>query len=210
VDANPEGKAVLSATVADDDWQHRFTFLRLQPSLIWADESRPNCFGGTVEPVTDHPLPTCEAGESAQDGPQIASEEKRPTSAPLNQDFDYLDDLMDMLQDPSEHEKESSTENLLIETAPSQDTGGLAFMEWLREGISNHRLMINDSKAKVHTVDGTFFLVTPGIFQCYVGERLNCKTGAEKTKHGGSCNATLSGWTSTKNEITGKTFGPVQ
>lgn len=27
--------------------------------------------------------------------------------------------------------------------------------------------MLNDSKARVHTVNGTFFLVTPGIFQRY-------------------------------------------
>ena len=45
-----------------------------------------------------------------------------------------------------------------------------AFIEWLREGIQNHRLLVNDSKAKIHTVDGTFFLVTPGIFQRYVTE----------------------------------------
>ena len=47
---------------------------------------------------------------------------------------------------------------------------GLAFLEWLRDGIHTHRLVVNDSKAKVHTVDGTFFLVTPGIFQRYAAE----------------------------------------
>lgn len=42
VEATPEGKAVWNGIVTDGDWQHRFTFLRLQPTLIWADELRPD------------------------------------------------------------------------------------------------------------------------------------------------------------------------
>jgi integrating conjugative element relaxase (TIGR03760 family) len=170
VDATPEGKAVWSATVADDNWQHRFTFLRLQPSLIWADEPRPECFSGTVEPMIDHPLPTSEPSESSTDGPQIAADEKRPTTAHLDEDFHYLGDLMDMLEEPGQLETESSTGNLQSTTVPPQDAIGLAFLEWLRDGVRSHRLVINDSNAKVHTVEGYFFLVTPGIFQRYAAE----------------------------------------
>lgn len=170
VDATPEGKAVWSATVTDEGWQHRFTFLRLQPSLIWADEPRPECFSGAVEPMMDHSLPTGEASESAPDRPRTTPEEKKPAPVPLNQDFDYLDDLMDMLQEPGELEDGPSTGSLQSATAPPQDAVGLAFIEWLREGIHSHRLVVNDSKAKIHTVKGTFFLVTPGIFQRYAAE----------------------------------------
>lgn len=172
VDATPEGKAVWSATVAEDDWQHGFTFLRLQPSLIWADESRPNCFRGTIEPMTVDPLRTSETSEASTVKQQTTEDEKRPAAAPQNQDFEYLEDLMDMFREPSEYVKEPLPENLRLETTQSEDTGGLSFMEWLREGIRSHRLLINDSKAKIHTVDGTFFLVTPGIFQRYVAEHL--------------------------------------
>ncbi|WP_460421772.1 MobH family relaxase [Pseudomonas sp. ZL2] len=170
VDATPEGKAVWGATVADNGWQHRFTFLRLQPSLIWADESRPECFGGTVEPMMEHPLPAGETCESALDRPQPTPEEKQPVPEHPNQDFDYLDDLMDMLQEPSEVETGPSAGSLQSTTAPPKDAEGLAFLEWLRKAVLNHRLVVNDSKAKVHTVDGTFFLVTPGIFQRYAAE----------------------------------------
>lgn len=170
VDATPGGKAVWSANVTDDDWQHRFTFLRLQPSLIWADEPRPDCFKGTVEPMMEHSLPTGETCESALDLPQPTPEGKQPVPEHPNQDFDYLDDLIDMLQEPSEVETGPSAESLYSTAAPPQDVAGLAFLEWLREGIHSHRLMVNDSKAKVHTVDGTFFLVTPGIFQRYAAE----------------------------------------
>ncbi|WDY55786.1 MobH family relaxase [Pseudomonas sp. PSKL.D1] len=170
VDATPEGKAVWNANVIDDDWQHRFTFLRLQPSLIWADAPRPDCFKGTVEPMMEHPLPAGETCESALDRPKPTPEKKQPVSEHQNQNFDYLDDLMVMLQEPSELETGPSAGNLQSTIEPPKDAEGLAFLEWLREGVLKHRLVVNDSKAKVHTVDGTFFLVTPGIFQRYAAE----------------------------------------
>ncbi|WNN39116.1 MobH family relaxase [Pseudomonas inefficax] len=170
VEATPEGKAVWSATVTDSDWQYRFTFLRLQPSLVWADEPRPEYFRGTVEPTMDPPLPSDEARQSALAGPQIAVVEQQPAAVPLNQEFDYLDDLMGMLEEPAELQAGPTAAGLPPTTSPEQDAEGLAFIEWLREGIRSHRLVVNDSKAKVHTVDGTFFLVTPGIFQRYVAD----------------------------------------
>jgi len=38
-------------------------------------------------------------------------------------------------------------------------------MTWLRTGIQLRRLVINDAKALVHTVAGTAFLVSSGVFQ---------------------------------------------
>ncbi|WP_439254027.1 MobH family relaxase [Pseudomonas monteilii] len=170
VDATPEGKAVWNAIVTDNGWQHRFTFLRLQPSLIWADAPRPTCFSGAVVPIMDGPLPTSQTSESPPDLPPAVPEAKQPGATLRNQEFDYLDDLMDMLQEPSEHESGLASEETQSTTAPPQDAVALAFLEWLREGVHSHRLVINDSKATVHTVDGTFFLVTPGIFQRYATE----------------------------------------
>lgn len=177
VEATPEGKAVWNATVTEGDWQHRFTFLCLQPSMIWADELRPEYFSGTVEATMDPPL-SGEARESALGRPQIAALEQHHTAVPLTQDFDYLDDLMDMLQEPAELKAGPAAESLQPTTSPGQDDAGLVFIEWLREGIHSHHLVINDSKAKVHTVDGTFFLVTPGIFQRYAAEHLGQPDGA--------------------------------
>ncbi|WP_409265121.1 MobH family relaxase [Pseudomonas sp. KCJK8521] len=183
VEATPESKAVWNATVTDGDWQHRFTFLRLQPSLIWANESRPDCFSGTVEPMMDSALPTDDVRESALAGPQIAAveQQQQPASVPLNQEFDYLDDLMDMLQEPAEFQAGPVAESFQPTTAPDPDDAGLAFIEWLREGVHSHRLVVNDSKAKVHTVDGTFFLVTPGIFQRYVAEHPDSAEASPKS-----------------------------
>ncbi|TPB79328.1 MobH family relaxase [Burkholderia pseudomallei] len=58
--------------------------------------------------------------------------------------------------------------------APAQSNtttpSGEHFIAWLREGIQTRRLIINDAKALVHTVAGTVFLVSPGIFQRYAQE----------------------------------------
>lgn len=45
-------------------------------------------------------------------------------------------------------------------------------MVWLRHGIHSRKLIINDSKALVHTVANTVFLVSPGVFQRYAQEHL--------------------------------------
>jgi len=47
---------------------------------------------------------------------------------------------------------------------------GQGFVDWLRTGIASRRIIINDTKAQVHTVAGTAMLVTPGIFKRFVQE----------------------------------------
>ncbi|WPM28243.1 MobH family relaxase [Pseudomonas sp. P1B16] len=182
VDATPEGKAVWGAAVTDGDWQNRFTFLRLQPSLIWAEEPRPAYFGGTVDPTMDDPVPISRTSKSTQHWPQPGPEEKYPDVNHATQDCDCLEDLMDMLQEPVELKSESNTACLQRAAPPSQNTVGLAFLKWLRDGIHTHRLVINDSRAKVHTVDGTFFLVTPGIFQRYAVEHPEQSDGVDQSE----------------------------
>ncbi|MGP0148411.1 MobH family relaxase [Pseudomonas oryzihabitans] len=47
---------------------------------------------------------------------------------------------------------------------------GQAFIAWARQGVLSHTLVINDAKALIHTVDGTAFLVSPGLFKRYALE----------------------------------------
>ncbi|WP_296180314.1 MobH family relaxase [Pseudomonas sp. UBA1879] len=56
--------------------------------------------------------------------------------------------------------------------APSTQTVdlGQGFVDWLRTGLASRRIIINDTKALVHTVAGTAMLVTPGIFKRFVQE----------------------------------------
>ena len=57
-----------------------------------------------------------------------------------------------------------------IDDTPSGDH----LIRWLRQSIRTRKIIINEAKAKVHTVGGSVFLVTPGIFQRYSQEFLQC------------------------------------
>ena len=47
---------------------------------------------------------------------------------------------------------------------------GEHFTSWLKQGVASRRLIINDAKALVHTVNDTAYLVSPGVFQRYAQE----------------------------------------
>lgn len=68
----------------------------------------------------------------------------------------------------TDHTTEPSTKT----DNPSTNTAdlGQAFIAWARQGVLSHTLVINDAKALIHTVDGTAFLVSPGLFKRYALE----------------------------------------
>ena len=180
VDANSEGKAVWKAAIVDGDWQQQFTFLRLQPSLIWGEETRPPEFGGTVDPILDRepdqtlPLAPTVANTPTPPAPYESSLHNSRSSEPPGiyppeaDDSDYLGSLLELFEMPD------SEQGVALASAPNtkeqNNDLGKHFLEWLRAGLQSHALIINDSRAKVHTVDDTYFLVTPGIFQRYAME----------------------------------------
>ncbi|MPQ67974.1 DNA-binding domain-containing protein [Pseudomonas sp. MWU12-2319] len=54
--------------------------------------------------------------------------------------------------------------------AAFKSSAGMQFVGWIREGLKSERLRLNEAKALLHTVDGTVFLVSPGLFQRYAQE----------------------------------------
>ncbi|VFR95043.1 Pyruvate/2-oxoglutarate dehydrogenase complex, dihydrolipoamide acyltransferase (E2) component, and related enzymes [plant metagenome] len=73
--------------------------------------------------------------------------------------------------------------------APPSSTvqpSGEHFMAWLKQGIASRRLIINDSKALIHTVSDTAYLVSPGLFQRYAREYPQVEGWASQDK--------LQGW----------------
>jgi integrating conjugative element relaxase (TIGR03760 family) len=67
-------------------------------------------------------------------------------------------------------------ENAQLKATQQSDNAadlGERFWQWLTTGLANHSLVINDTKAPVHTVNGTWFLVSPGIFKRFSKEILN-------------------------------------
>ncbi|WP_132832994.1 MobH family relaxase [Pseudomonas sp. JUb52] len=57
---------------------------------------------------------------------------------------------------------------------------GQAFIDWARHGVLSHKLVINDAKAMIHTVDGTAFLVSPGLFKRYALEHPHLQKEAKE------------------------------
>ncbi|EOX8513940.1 conjugal transfer nickase/helicase domain-containing protein [Salmonella enterica] len=51
------------------------------------------------------------------------------------------------------------------EPLPPSDTD---FMHWLRNGLSENKIVVNDTLARVHMVEGKAFLVSPEIFKLYI------------------------------------------
>ncbi|RON67253.1 MobH family relaxase [Pseudomonas fluorescens] len=181
VESTHEGKAIWTALVAQGDWQQSFTFLRLQPALIWGNEDRPEAFSGTVSvAVDDHPT---DAPASPAAPKTVSTEARQSPSQPeplQMEDADYLGSLLDMFEIGEPEVRETPSENALEVSSFPSDNPGQVFLNWVKEGIQSHKLIINDSKAKIHTVSGTVFLVTPGLFQRYVQEFPGISKGVDQ------------------------------
>ncbi|KTT25425.1 MobH family relaxase [Pseudomonas rhizoryzae] len=72
----------------------------------------------------------------------------------------------------------AATTNSRAESITTADLGQ-AFIAWSRQGVLSHKLLINDAKAMIHTVDGTAFLVSPGLFKRYAQEHPHLEIDAK-------------------------------
>ncbi|MEO8644919.1 helicase/relaxase domain-containing protein, partial [Pseudomonas sp.] len=181
VESTPEGKAIWTALVAQGNWQQSFTFLRIRPALIWGSKDRPAAFSGTVSiEVDDHPN-DAPVSPPAPKASGTGSHQNQSLEDPLAmEDADYLGTLLDMFEIGEPEVRETPSENALEFSCPPSDNPGQVFLNWVKKGIQSHKLIINDSKAKIHTVSGTVFLVTPGLFQRYVQEFPGISQGADQ------------------------------
>lgn len=198
IQTNAQDKAIWKATIDNGlGWRNTFTLLRLSPALIWTDANdRPAAYSGTVQ-VDESGTPDAQSLPSTlQKPPQVDS--ATPFAATTNALFEHLPPstsdpaevealmaLLDNIKAPLESRPDTSpsqpetpladagnedvTETL---TAPPRQKIelGQGFVDWLKEGIAARRIIINDTKALVHTVAGTAMLVTPGVFKRFVLE----------------------------------------
>lgn len=70
----------------------------------------------------------------------------------------------------------STNEPIHIPPGPSAEH----FLAWLQNRIQMRKLIINDARALVHTVAGTAYLVSPGVFQRYAQEHPQVATLAKQ------------------------------
>lgn len=204
VQPTPDGKAIWKATVTSDaGWSHAFTFLKLSPAMIWDAADRPAPFAGRVQVEEEQAEPQAPA---VADVPRAEGIDAAPAStAPIASAATDpgVAALLDLLGDttaptapeiPSCPVAEPEPAPLTVpppqmNLVPSQDRAepsGAHFMTWLRQSIQTRKLIINDAKALVHTVAGTAYLVSPGVFQRYAQEYLQVAALAKQEK--------LEGW----------------
>ncbi|MGV4935269.1 MobH family relaxase [Serratia nematodiphila] len=112
-----------------------------------------------------------------------------PTPAPGQPQPDAMEDLLSMISaqesPPSVHSEIDSAQPEVMPSVQAETPSAAPpahppptpaqpsathFLAWLKNGIATRKLIINDAKALVHTVDGTGYLVSPGVFQRYVQE----------------------------------------
>lgn len=179
VESTPEGKAIWTALVAQGNWQQSFTFLRLQPALIWGNDDRPEAFSGTVSVAADDHSNDVSVSPPARKAGGTGPHQNQSLEDPMAmEDADYLGTLLDMFELADPEASDAPSESALEISIPPSNNPGQVFLNWVKEGILSHKLIINDSKAKIHTVSGTVFLVTPGLFQRYAQEFPGISQGA--------------------------------
>ncbi len=96
------------------------------------------------------------------------------------EDADYLGSLLDMFELDEPEANDALSESADDTSTLQSDSPGQTFLNWVKEGILSHKLIINDSKAKIHTVGGSVFLVTPGLFQRYAQEFPGVSQGSDR------------------------------
>ena len=183
-----DGKAIWNATVTSDTgWSYSFTFLKLSPALIWEAGARPEPFtgsvtvdvqdkpvnsAGTANVISTPPSPPTNAISQAQSKPNPPAPPAPGRAAP-----DSVDMLMDLFGSPPPYFEElDAMEDMELKaiqapTIPNiVEPSGAHFMEWFTKGVQSHRIITNDKKALVHSVNDTLYLVTPGIFRRYAQE----------------------------------------
>ena len=189
----PDGKAIWKATVTSDaGWSHSFTFLKLSPALVWEAADRPAPFAGRVQVDADQDEPapqTTAAAPSAGPGEAMPATVAPVAPTAADNGVDALLDLLDLAPapvvaasapaarpetDPQSARMPAPKPAAAPAATPSDchEPSGEHFMGWLRQGIQSRKLVINDAKALVHTVAGTAYLVSPGVFQRYAQEHL--------------------------------------
>ncbi|MBF7052845.1 helicase/relaxase domain-containing protein [Halomonas sp. KAO] len=184
---NAEGRSVWKCAIEMGEWKTELSMLKVHKSLVWSGDEQPDVFSGNVEPV--------EADKGSRvDGEEYPAPDKYEEPSPA-EESDKLEgknnaeptrgNLEDSILDIAIGDAEKAVPNLERKLAPSPADGdesslhdassgqasyGEAFFSWLRDGLRTHKILMNDSKALVHAVDGMLLVVSPKVFKRYCQE----------------------------------------
>ncbi|EAS1760860.1 relaxase [Salmonella enterica] len=190
VTPSPEGRAIWSCDVrSGSGWTPNcsLTLLRLMPSTIWPDAgNRPAVFSGTVTP----------SGEvtGKQEISAVASANSiKPVTEKTNSNLTdiafslFTDVAVDESARPANTPETDVYGSNNGNASEAKQTAQLPvasllpdghndlpspsdtdFIHWLRKGLQENKIVVNDTLARVHMVEGSAFLVSPEIFKLYV------------------------------------------
>ncbi|TDN98851.1 MobH family relaxase [Halomonas ventosae] len=177
---NPDGRSVWKCSVEVGEWRTELFMLKVHKSLVWSGDEEPEVFSGSVGAI--------DVGESCE-GCQLARQQRKDQEQgdkpAIPETLESQDDLEasildivtggdekaapDMERQPSRNPDEGA-EKLAGQASPGQSSSGEEFLAWLRGGLKNHKVLMNDSKALVHAVDGMLLVVSPKVFKRYCQE----------------------------------------
>ncbi|WP_300273463.1 MobH family relaxase [Halomonas sp.] len=177
---NPEGRSVWKCRVEMGEWRADLSMLKVHKSLVWSGDEEPEVFSGSVEAID-----VGEIGEGGQPARQHRKDQEKgekPATAETSESQDDLESSIldiatggdekaapDMERQPSRNPDEGA-EKLAGQASPGQSSSGEEFLAWLRGGLKTHKVLMNDSKALVHAVDGMLMVVSPRVFKRYCQE----------------------------------------
>ncbi|NWB98352.1 TraI domain-containing protein [Pseudomonas gingeri] len=117
----------------------------------------------------DHPERDTHEATRANAG-LIPTERPDPSVAPTDNKTESPPGMAPRSAVASSAKKTAQSNAHTAQPDASPEVLGKTFMKWLRQGVLTNKIIVNDATAKVHSVVGTAFLVSPGIFQRYADE----------------------------------------
>lgn len=170
-------KAVWKVTVFAKDWPnaHTLTVLRFHADRLWPDpDARPAPFDGAVTPVADDEA-SVPANQEQEPSRQTEGENSttRPTTTDKGSPTIPVTQKPQATQRPGgQSQKENKTQ--ATEAKEENYDPGIAFLDWLRQGITTRSFEINSVNARIHMVPEGMLLVSPAIFKDF--DRENWET----------------------------------
>ncbi|RCV85975.1 MobH family relaxase [Billgrantia montanilacus] len=158
--------------------------------------------GGVVERAAHEAVPQVTSHSSVPTGNHAHEQEPEPQdmgreklgAETANIELD-VDDIVSLItgKDCSDYRTDNgevdshASPSAKLETVEREGRGGTqdlgqAFFHWLSSGLVSKKIIVNDAKAAVHVVEGTYFLVSPGIFRRFCNEQFGSDSQWEKVQ----------------------------
>ncbi|WP_416139230.1 MobH family relaxase [Halomonas sp. HK25] len=170
---NPEGRSVWKCRVELGEWSAELSMIKVHKSLVWSGAEAPEELAGSVQVLDGGQAQQGEPAVTPSD--EVAASASRESSEAKSTSDDLETSILELAagsgeEEPPAQDEQSEENDRAGETDSVPGSSGEDFLEWMRNGLSSHKILMNDSKALVHAVDGKLFIVSPKVFKRYCQE----------------------------------------